>query len=187
MSIIHEVKSIAPIANVFKFGSILFSICLVLSCSSQPELSTKKITEINPKAFRHIEATLFSGGQPSQTDLAKLRDAGIETIINLRPSSELNWDEKAVVTELGMVYVSIPIAGAKDISAKSAKQLWTAIEQNSLKPVLVHCASGNRVGALVAVAKSQLHDIDKEAAIAEGKQWGLTSLEDTVRSVIQTQ
>src|SRR5690606_38327465 len=49
-------------------------------------------------------------------------------------------------------------------------------------PALVHCASGNRVGALAALRAAWLQGADEEAAIAEGRRWGLRSLETEVRS-----
>ncbi len=48
-------------------------------------------------------------------------------------------------------------------------------------PVLVHCGSGNRVGALLALSKSQ-SGADDEAALAYGRAAGMTGLESVVRS-----
>ena len=48
---------------------------------------------------------------------------------------------------------------------------------------LVHCASGNRVGALIALQHG-LESGDVDAAIAEGKRWGLTRLEPVVRNAL---
>jgi len=50
-------------------------------------------------------------------------------------------------------------------------------------PVLIHCGSGNRVGALLALRES-LAGADDEAAIEYGKEGGLTGLEDRVRDVL---
>jgi protein tyrosine phosphatase (PTP) superfamily phosphohydrolase (DUF442 family) len=52
------------------------------------------------------------------------------------------------------------------------------------EPVLLHCASGNRVGALIALG-TRLKGAETEAAIAKGKQWGLTGLEPIVRGKLK--
>lgn len=51
-------------------------------------------------------------------------------------------------------------------------------------PVLIHCGSGNRVGAMLALIES-LDGADDEQAIAAGKEGGLTRLEDVVRARLQ--
>ncbi|MNN82154.1 hypothetical protein D3C81_1990580 [compost metagenome] len=50
--------------------------------------------------------------------------------------------------------------------------------------MLLHCASGNRVGALLALLAHE-RGLDEEAAIAEGRAAGLGSLEPTVRAQIR--
>jgi protein tyrosine phosphatase (PTP) superfamily phosphohydrolase (DUF442 family) len=47
-------------------------------------------------------------------------------------------------------------------------------------PVLLHCGSGNRVGAVLALRHS-LSGASEEEAIAFGNDAGLTKLEDVVR------
>jgi len=46
--------------------------------------------------------------------------------------------------------------------------------------VLVHCGSGNRVGALLAL-RASLDGADDEKALALGREGGLSSLEGVVR------
>ena len=58
------------------------------------------------------------------------------------------------------------------------------LHRAGVTPVLVHCGSGNRVGALLALQKSQ-EGADVEAAVAYGKEGGLTRLEEHVRKLLQ--
>ncbi len=51
-------------------------------------------------------------------------------------------------------------------------------------PVLVHCASGNRVGALFAL-REKANGATNEQAIAAGKTAGMTRLEPEVLKVLQ--
>ena len=51
--------------------------------------------------------------------------------------------------------------------------------------VLVHCASGNRVGALIAIGAAKAGGMAPEAALELGKAAGLTSAEPRVRELLQ--
>jgi hypothetical protein len=46
---------------------------------------------------------------------------------------------------------------------------------------LVHCASSNRVGAMIALRAALVDGASADAALAEGRRWGLKSLEPQVR------
>lgn len=142
-----------------------------------------KIRDIGIHNLAQPEELIFTGGQPSKDQFKLLADAGVNHIVNLRPDEEMSWDERAVVENLEMSYHSVPIAGARDVTFENAERLQMVLENIGAQPVVVHCASGNRIGALVALhAGKNKGDID--AAIEEGKKWGLTRLEPSVRSLL---
>ena len=123
---------------------------------------------------------ITSSGQPGEPALKVFADSGYSAVIDLRgPSESRGLDEAAVVEGLGMSYVPFPISGADAINFDNAAKLKTLIELQD-GPVLVHCGSGNRVGALLALAEA-LDGADAEQAIAAGKAGGLTRLEPVVR------
>lgn len=128
------------------------------------------------------ESNVFASGQPSQEQLQLLANSGVKHIINLRPSSEQDWDESTYVKSLGMEYHNIPVAGADGVSSENAQQLNDLLGSLNGQPLLVHCASSNRVGALRALSAGETNGAALESAIATGKSWGLTSLEPLVRS-----
>ncbi len=78
-----------------------------------------------------------------------------------------------------MDYVLFPIASREAINFENAAELDKLIESYDA-PVLIHCGSGNRVGAMLALRQS-LNGADDDAAIEYGKQGGLTGLEDLVK------
>lgn len=125
-------------------------------------------------------ANIISAGQPSQAQFAELKAAGIQHVINLRPAGEQNWDEAQLVSSLGMHYHSIPVAGPGGVTWDNAAALQALLTKFEGEPTLVHCASGNRVGALMALSAAAQGETP-DNAIAEGKRWGLTSLENLVR------
>lgn len=129
----------------------------------------------------------YVGGQPSAADLQRLAASGVRHVINLRPAAEqAGYDESAAVTAEGMQYHNLPVAGAADISFANAQALDALLADIGDEPVLLHCASGNRVGALMAL-RAAMQGQDEESAIAEGRRWGMTRLEPVVRQRLQEQ
>ncbi|HSM31076.1 MAG TPA: sulfur transferase domain-containing protein [Woeseiaceae bacterium] len=123
---------------------------------------------------------ITAAGQPDEAALEVFADAGYATVIDLRGSDEeRGFDEAAVVDELGLHYVTLPIVGKDAISFDNARKLDGLLEQYP-GPVLVHCGSSNRVGALLAL-RASLDGADDETALAAGREGGLTSLEGVVR------
>lgn len=135
-------------------------------------------------AFKQPDARLFTGGQPDRTLWAQLPQAGVTTVINLRPAAEMaGRDQAAEVAAAGLSYHQLPIAGAEDITLDNARALRALIDAAPGK-VLVHCASGNRVGALLALAAAKLDGHSTEDAMRQGEAAGMTKLAPHVRELL---
>lgn len=105
---------------------------------------------------------------------------GFKTVIDMRTVNEGTRKEKALVEGGGMVYVNIPMTVA-NISDEHLEAFTKAIEE-SPKPVLVHCGSGNRAGAIWASYRIT-QGIDPEEALAEGRKAGMREpMEEKVRT-----
>lgn len=127
-----------------------------------------------------------SAGQPSPDDWPRLRAAGVASVINLRPAAETpGWDEDAQVRAAGLAYRCLPVAGAPDLGPDLVRSFDELLDTLPA-PVLVHCASGNRVGALYALRAGWLNGAGAEQAIALGRAAGLTTLEPAVRAALDT-
>lgn len=123
---------------------------------------------------------ITSAGQPDKAALEVFADAGYATVIDLRGADEdRGFEEAAVIEDLGMHYVILPIEDEEAVSFESARKL-DALLQEYPGPVLVHCASANRVGALLAL-RASLDGADDESALALGHAGGMTRLEGLVR------
>lgn len=134
--------------------------------------------------FRSPRPGLFTGGQPDAGAWGDIAARGVTTVINLRPADELpDRDEAAEVAEAGLDYRVLPVAGMEGIDADAARTLWREIE-SAPGPVLVHCASGNRVGALLAIGAVREGGMTAEEGIAFGRAAGLGSAERRVREVL---
>jgi len=160
--------------------STFIILTLVLSSYSHANNISDNLTAKNAKQYSE---KFIVGGQPSKQDLIILSKNGIKTVINLRGEGEFNdFDEKSKVEALGMSYISLPISGASGINKKNLALFSEAIENPG--QAFVHCASGNRVGAMFALDAHFNQDKNLEDAITIGKNSGLTRLEAKVRKVI---
>lgn len=127
---------------------------------------------------------VFSAGKPEEVHIGEATKAGIKAIVNLCDTSELGWDESAKVREQGMRYEHIPVRGPTDVCEANARKLHELLNDDSLHPMIIHCGSGNRVGALVALREFHCCDADAETAVAKGHEAGLLGLEPHVRKCL---
>ena len=151
--------------------------------ASEKLVAIEVVNNANIKNFAAHNNLVFSAAQPTDEQFKQLSQAKVKHVINLRAANEQDWDEGALVNSLGMNYHAIEIAGAEDVNIDNAKRLASLLEQLKGESVIVHCASSNRVGALMAISAHQ-QGADIESAIETGKQWGMASLEPIVREVI---
>ena len=126
---------------------------------------------------------VYTSGQPSEEDLAAAKEAGVTTVVNLRPTAEQPFDERAAVEGLGLRYVHIPVAGAAGLTEDNARALDEALQGPG--PYLVHCGSGNRAGALFGLRAAVLEGADADSAVEIGKQHGMTGLESALRQFVR--
>jgi len=138
-----------------------------------------------PNARTPIPGVL-SGGQPTRDQIAAAGTAGYKTVINLRPDTEPGFEwEAAAVKAGGMTYVSIPVAGTAGLTKENVARFDAALKDAAAKgPALLHCASGNRIGALLALRAVWLEGKDPAAGLEYGRASGLTGLEPTVKSML---
>ena len=126
---------------------------------------------------------LLSGGQPEPADWVGIAQRGVTMVVNLRPDAELpGRDEAAEVAAAGMAYRHIPVDGAAGLTLEKARQLRELLADAN-GTVLVHCASGNRAGALIALAAADAGATPEEA-LAQGRAAGMTGTEARVRELI---
>ena len=128
---------------------------------------------------------LLAAGQPDPAQLQAAKAAGYRMVVNLRVDGEaIGFDEKQAVEALGMEYRHIPVGGAAGVTKENARALNAALAEAGDAPVLVHCGTANRVGALVAVAAA-MDGAPTEEALEKGRRAGLLGLEGHVRNLIE--
>lgn len=127
---------------------------------------------------------LYSAGQPTPVQWQDIRQAGINTVLNLRPDSEQpGVCEASLVKAAGLRYLHLPVASADAIDGASIAAFSEILDANP-EGLLIHCGSGNRVGALVALRAHR-----KGASIADalhaGEAAGLTGLRAKALELMQ--
>lgn len=170
----------------------LITFALLAGCAQpavQQEAKTMPVAASSTTAsgvvLHQPRAGLYSAGQPDPGDWSGIAQLGVGTVINLRPEGEMaGRDEAAEVRVAGLRYIEIPVANADAITPDNARKLHEAIGGAKGAPVLVHCASANRAGGLLALAMVTEHGMDREAALAFGRKAGMKSTEAKVREVL---
>ena len=92
---------------------------------------------------------IVTAGPPAADQFAVLAAAGVGTVIDLRaPGEPRGFDEPSAARAAGMEYHNVPVvAGA--LTAAEFDQVRERLRAAGRGPVLLHCASANRVGAVL--------------------------------------
>ncbi len=131
------------------------------------------------------DGALVLGGVPTPEELADFAQVGFTTIIDLRTSKEPGWEaERDAAKVLGMSWLSLPVSGTDGITFENAAAMLELLE-GAKGSTILHCGSGNRVGALFALAVGAIPGTSVDEAIAYGKARGLTRLEPKVRELLE--
>ncbi|MFZ5656467.1 MAG: beta-lactamase hydrolase domain-containing protein [Pseudomonadota bacterium] len=131
----------------------------------------------------------WAAGQPDAAQLAELAGQGVRTVINLRaPGEAVDFDEPAQVARLGMRYVAFPVTGAADLDAGRVRGFGATLDEARRQGgVLVHCASSNRVGAMIALDEALNRGRPLDAALERGRAAGLATLEAAVIALVASE
>jgi uncharacterized protein (TIGR01244 family) len=123
--------------------------------------------------FAKVGDDLYISGQPTEQGLRELQKRGVTTIVNLRTPPEMarvGFDEPALVAQLGMKYVYLPVRGdsvapySPATVASFAKVLETANGK-----VALHCTIAWRASHLWAAYLIKDRGIDVATALANAR------------------
>lgn len=120
---------------------------------------------------------LITGGQPNAAQLRALKEAGGEIVLDIRDPMEPRLvDEPALVRELGMEYVNIPVRpGALDDA--TLDRIRAVLRAAEARTVFFHCGSGNRVGGALIPHFMLDHAMEEQDAVDQAMRVGLRSAE----------
>ena len=168
-----------------RFSSVAILACTLLACAGEPVVEATD-TLVNVADVVEAGAVapvdgISSAGQPDEAALRVFADSGYSAVIDMRgPDEDRGMEnERATVEAMGLDYIAFPISSGAEINFEKAKEL-DALLQGIEGPVLLHCGSGNRVGAILALRHS-LNGASDDEALERGKEAGLTGLEPLVK------
>jgi len=114
---------------------------------------------------------MFVAGQPTEKALRDMKAQGVTTVVNLRTPVEMTrsvkFDEPALVAQLGMKYVYLPVRGdtAYPYSPETVTKFAQAVRESKGK-VLLHCTVGWRASHLWAAYLIEQRGVPLEDALA---------------------
>jgi protein tyrosine phosphatase (PTP) superfamily phosphohydrolase (DUF442 family) len=124
-----------------------------------------------------ILPNVVTGGQPTAGQLKALKAAGGDIVLDLRdPMESRPVDEAALVRELGMEYINIPVrAGALDDA--TLEQILGVLRSAGGRSVFFHCGSGSRVGGALIPYFILDQGLEEQDAVDQAMRVGLRSAE----------
>jgi uncharacterized protein (TIGR01244 family) len=121
-----------------------------------------------------------TGGVVDMRSFGQLAQLGFKTVINLNTSEEGATQEEGAARSAGLTYVSIPVS-TRAPSDDEVAEFSKYVNDPAHYPILVHCISSNRVGAMWALYRAA-NAVPPEIAVQEGRTVGLKpSREGAVR------
>ena len=118
--------------------------------------------------IRPLTPTYAVSPQIEISDLAALKSAGFQTVINNRPDAEIpaHLHSDAIgqaATALGLVFIDNPVISGAMTMANVTAQAQAMADANG--PVFAYCASGNRSSVVWALTQAGQKPVDELIAI----------------------
>lgn len=124
--------------------------------------------------FASVGDDMFISGQPTERALRDLRAQGVTTVVNLRTPEEMSkrvpFDEAALVKELGMEYVYLPMRGTPEFRySPAAVKSFAAAMSGAKGKVLLHCTIAWRASHMWAAYLIQYRDVPVATALQQAR------------------
>jgi protein tyrosine phosphatase (PTP) superfamily phosphohydrolase (DUF442 family) len=121
-----------------------------------------------------LDDSFATGGQPSEKAFAKVAASRFRSVLSLRTADE-GIDlkrERSLVEENGLRYFNIPVVSSAP-RAEQADEFVKLVREKSNHPMLINCASANRVGAFMMIYRVLEQGWSEEKALDEALKIGL--------------
>lgn len=160
------------------------AVVLTVLCATASAQDATNLAEL-PR-FQQVSEKLYRSGQPRDGGFNRLRELGINTIINLRGASKQTRAEEAEARALGFNYhlVALPNWGRpQDTRVTRIMELIAAPENGR---VLIHCKDGvDRTGTIVAIYRMTHEGWTSNKALAEANANGMRRTQFWMRDYVE--
>ena len=131
---------------------------------------------IAARNFLWVNQDFCTAGQPTHQDLIRLKQKGVHSVLNLRTTVEDPGvaKEGAAVQALGLKYFHLPVDSNR-LTTKLGDEFLRIVSDESNRPLFIHCASANRVGAFWILHRVINHGWSLAKAEEEARKVGLRS------------
>lgn len=120
--------------------------------------------------FPEIDPRVYVGGQPTEEDLAALKQQGVCTLIDFRQPGEIATSNESLATSHGFEYVNIPINRANP-SESAVQQLDEVLRQKE-GACLLHCGTGIRAITIYLLREARAQGWSAEQTMQEAQKRG---------------
>lgn len=120
---------------------------------------------------------IIIAGQPDKSAFEKFKDFGGLTVINLRATSEMTFDEKKTLEDLKIKYHHIPVTSQTIWSRNNVNAIHHIVHKAAQKgPVMIHCGSGNRAASWLGAHLHLEHKFSVKKIKSISQKAGLSNL-----------
>ena len=92
---------------------------------------------------------VITAGQPAAADLSALAGAGCRAVLDIRtPDEDRGFDEPDAARALGLEYLNVPVT-SETLDDAAFARVREVLRDAGRRPLLLHCKSANRVGAVL--------------------------------------
>ena len=148
------------------------TLLLLLAQALFPSVPFEPISTNEIPRFQMVADGLYRGGQPEREGFDFLKNNGFKTVISLRTQD----DEEAIVKELGMNFVHIPVSIKmwSKIPDEAIEQYFKVLSDPSNYPIYFHCRRGaDRTGAMAGFYRVAVQGWEPEKAYTEARAIGM--------------
>jgi protein tyrosine phosphatase (PTP) superfamily phosphohydrolase (DUF442 family) len=184
MNVRNRLVAAACILPILAY-SLVASVASATAVASTPAVEDRLLSQLTgvENAY-HPYPWLVTGGQPSADALEALAKAGICDVFDLRGADEpRGYDEAAAARSVQLNYLSIPVTPADLSDSKFTAFRHHLMAHGPQKPMFIHCASGNRVGAALLPWLVLDKGLSNDTALEIARAVGLHNEEMTTRAL----
>ena len=165
----------------------LLSVMIAAACATEAEDTQgagrlEAMQARKAAKFHHIDGYYLTS-QPSAEEFRGARDSmGVKAVLNLRFPEESPGEEQ-IVRDLGLRYENVPFRSPETLSDRVFEDARKILRTHDESPILMHCKSGNRVGAIWFAFRVLDMGIAPNDALEEAKVVGLKKPGHILRSI----
>ena len=156
------------------------------SLSAQRDVAAVLDAQLGKTSNVHMCGDLYLAGQPTPGDIPILKAKGIKRVVTLRADGEIRWREGAAMRDAGFEFIKVPFRGPETLTDDVFDSVRKLLRDAKETPMLLHCGSANRVGAVWLAYRVLDEGVAFDVAFRDAQEIGLrnTGYEAKVRDYV---